>query len=164
MWVSNVTEGAMYGVYCHDNFLAQKLLSDMHRFAQDEFCVFQPLGTPAHRARDTVAFSLQELPDFIFGTLWPPNCRIITWSSGRLQYLMCAAREGCPLRNNWPRGTQNSSDRQIHGHSLTNRLWISLSASGAVVYLLVYVLMAHIWSTDFGNVQPICRETNCCVK
>ena len=61
------------GAYYRDNLLAQKLLPDMHRLAQDEFFVFQQDGAPAHQARDTVTFLERETPDFIPPTLWPPN-------------------------------------------------------------------------------------------
>src|SRR6218665_4042030 len=37
------------------------------------FFVFQQYGSPAHRARDTVAFLEQRLPDFIPPTLRPQN-------------------------------------------------------------------------------------------
>src|SRR6218665_2993091 len=59
--------------YYRDNLLAQKLLPDLFRLSQGGFFVFQQDGAPAHRARDTVAFLEQRVPDFIPPTLWPPN-------------------------------------------------------------------------------------------
>src|SRR6218665_577354 len=59
--------------YYRDNLLAQKLLQDLFRLSQGGFFVFEQDGTPADRARDTVAFLEQRVPDFIPPKLWLPN-------------------------------------------------------------------------------------------
>ena len=58
-------------MYYRDNFLAQKLLSDIPDFPWD--FVFQQDGALVHQACDTVAFLERKVPDFISPTLWPPN-------------------------------------------------------------------------------------------
>jgi len=63
------------GANYRDNLLAKKL----------QYCqayipkipgfgvVFQQDGALAHRARDTVAFQKQKVPDFVSPTVWSPN-------------------------------------------------------------------------------------------
>ena len=59
------------GQYYRDELLMQGLLPDIRQFS--DFFIFQQDGAPAHRARETVELLMNETPDFIQPTMWPPN-------------------------------------------------------------------------------------------
>ena len=61
----------MNGQYYRDELLMQGLLPDIRQFS--DFFIFQQDGAPAHRARETVELLMNETPDFIQPTMWPPN-------------------------------------------------------------------------------------------
>ena len=57
--------------YYRDVLLMEDLLTEIREFS--EFYIFQQVGAPAPRARETVALLTNETPDFINPTMWPPN-------------------------------------------------------------------------------------------
>ena len=59
------------GQYYRDELLMQGLLPNIRQFS--DFFIFQQDGAPAHRARETVELLMNETPDFIQPTMWPPN-------------------------------------------------------------------------------------------
>lgn len=59
------------GQYYRDVLLMQELLPDIRTFS--DYYTFQQDGAPAHRARETVELLVNETPDFIPPSLWPPN-------------------------------------------------------------------------------------------
>jgi len=65
------------GAYYRDVLLSQSMLAAIHQLARDAY-VFQQDSAPAHRARSTVEFLRNEMPDFIPPDLWPP-CIVLTW-------------------------------------------------------------------------------------
>jgi len=60
------------GEYNWTTYLEEKLLPNICRLSQNEFFVFQQDSIAAHRARDTITFLKQQMPDFISPILWPP--------------------------------------------------------------------------------------------
>jgi len=53
----------IHGQYYRDVLLREDLLPEIRKFSK--FHIFQQDGTPAHRARETVALLTNETPDFI---------------------------------------------------------------------------------------------------
>src|SRR6218665_3619255 len=96
--------------------------------------IFQQDGALEHRARDTVTFLEQKMPDFISPTLWPPN-------SPELNPVDCSIWS--VLQEKVYRSTiANVSEldmRPINEDALSSRSWMLLLASDAVVSALVSV-------------------------
>src|SRR6218665_3970836 len=100
--------------------------------------VFQQDGVLAHRARDTVPFLEQKVPDFVSPTLWSPNSPDLNsddysiWSVGLMQEKVYRSRIAnvneleMRLIDEWGRFDQSIVDAAI-------------AASGAVVSALVAV-------------------------
>jgi len=59
------------GQYYRDVLLMEDLLPEIREFS--EFYIFQQEDAPVYTARETVALLMNETPDFISPTLWPPN-------------------------------------------------------------------------------------------
>ena len=60
------------GAYYQDVLLSHQMLPAIWHLAGDVF-VFQQDSAPAHRARATVEYLRQVIPEFISPDLWPPN-------------------------------------------------------------------------------------------
>jgi len=59
--------------YYRDVILRRMLLPDIRTASGSECFVFHQDSASSHRAKDTVALLVQEMPDFIPPTLWPSN-------------------------------------------------------------------------------------------
>jgi len=60
------------GRYYHETQLQNWLLPDIHQWHGGEF-IFQQDGALSHRAKLTVEFVQQNVPNFIEPAVWPPN-------------------------------------------------------------------------------------------
>ena len=60
------------GRYYRETLLHNSLLLDIRQKCANEF-VFQPDGAPSHRTKLTVEFLLQNVPNFIESSVWPPS-------------------------------------------------------------------------------------------
>src|SRR6218665_1590015 len=118
------------GAYYRHNLLAQKLLPGLFRLSQGGFFIFQQDGAPAHRARDTVAFLEQRVPDFIPRTLWPPNSPDLN----PLDYTI-ASGVYCRRKFTDPELLTSTNLKRV----LSTSAWARFDYSGAVVSALVSV-------------------------
>ena len=60
------------GRYYSENLLQNCLFPDVRQESSGDF-VFQQDGVPSHRAKSTIEFLQQNVPNFIEPSVWPPN-------------------------------------------------------------------------------------------
>ena len=110
--------------------------------------------------RARTLFLERETPDFIPPTLWPLNSPDLN----HVDYSIWSVLQEKVYHSRITDLEELKTRLIDEWHSLTSRSLMLLSASGAVVCMLVSVHAGHISSINSDNVEPICRGTNCFLK